>query len=105
MSRRSSQQNQTAPTLFPFLAVLICTMGAIIVLLVLVVKRADIQANQSEQTVSAEEIAEQKQQLVDKLEFSKNNIQLLGSLRPQLKERLESEKALYGHLTRSEERR
>lgn len=99
MSRRSSQQNQTAPTLFPFLAVLICTMGAIIVLLVLVVKRADIQANQSEQTVSAEEIAEQKQQLVDKLEFSKNNIQLLGSLRPQLKERLESEKALYGHLT------
>lgn len=99
MSRRSSQQNQTAPTLFPFLAVLICTMGAIIVLLVLVVKRADIQANQSEQTVSAEEIAEQKQQLVDKLEFSKNNLSLLSSLRPQLKERLESEKALYGHLT------
>lgn len=99
MSRRSSQQNQTAPTLFPFLAVLICTMGAIIVLLVLVVKRADIQANKSEQAVSAEEIAEQKQQLSDKLEFSKNNISMLNSVRPQLKDRLESEKALYGHLT------
>lgn len=99
MSRRSSQQNQTAPTLFPFLAVLICTMGAIIVLLVLVVKRADIQANQSEQTASAEDIAEQKQSLTDKLEFSKNNISLLNGVRPQLKERLESEKSLFGHLT------
>lgn len=99
MSRRSSQQNQTAPTLFPFLAVLICTMGAIIVLLVLVVKRADIQANESEQTASAEEIAEQKQALTDKLEFSKNNIGLLNGVRPQLKERLESEKSLFGHLT------
>lgn len=99
MSRRSSQQNQTAPTLFPFLAVLICTMGAIIVLLVLVVKRADIQANESEQTASAEEIAEQKQALTDKLEFSKNNIGLLNGVRPQLKDRLESEKSLFGHLT------
>lgn len=40
MSRRSRRQSDTTVTLFPFLAVLICTMGSLIVLLVVVVQQA-----------------------------------------------------------------
>lgn len=40
MSRRRHIQKQPAVSLFPFLAVLICTMGALIVLLVVVVQQA-----------------------------------------------------------------
>ncbi len=40
MSRRDGHQSGDAVTLFPFLAVLICTMGSLIVLLVVVVRQA-----------------------------------------------------------------
>ena len=40
MSRRSRRQSDATVTLFPFLAVLICTMGSLIVLLVVVVQQA-----------------------------------------------------------------
>ena len=46
VSRRRRRGMETpAVQLFPFLAVLICTFGVLIVLLVLVVKRADVKAN------------------------------------------------------------
>ncbi|MEC9091299.1 MAG: hypothetical protein VX438_01245 [Planctomycetota bacterium] len=97
MSRRIFKRNQTAASLFPFLAVLICTMGAIIVLLVLVVKRADIQADQA--TAAYEEaIAEQTAERQDSLERQENQVAILASLRPDLKKRLQAEKTLFGHL-------
>ena len=40
MSRRAGRQSDVSVTLFPFLAVLICTMGSLIVLLVVVVQQA-----------------------------------------------------------------
>ena len=44
MRRRSTRKQETRVALFPFLAVLVCTMGALIVLLVLVVQQARVQA-------------------------------------------------------------
>ena len=44
MSRKTARQ-QVGVALFPFLAVLICTMGALIVLLVLLVQQARVDAS------------------------------------------------------------
>ncbi len=44
MRRRQFRKNALSVSLFPFLAVLICTMGALIVLLVMVVQQARVQA-------------------------------------------------------------
>ena len=44
MRRRAYRKPETRVALFPFLAVLVCTMGALIVLLVLVVQQARVQA-------------------------------------------------------------
>ena len=44
MRRRRSAQTTLTPSLFPFLAVLICTMGALIALLVLGVQQAHVHA-------------------------------------------------------------
>ena len=44
MRRRANRKPETRVALFPFLAVLVCTMGALIVLLVLVVQQARVQA-------------------------------------------------------------
>lgn len=98
MSRRSKRKHQTSPSLFPFLAVLICTMGAIIVLLVLVVKRADVQADAATQT-NQEELADKKEQLNDQLELETGQVDTLKELRPDLKDRLEIEKTAFGHLS------
>lgn len=44
MTRRRFRKQAVTPSLFPFLAVLVCTMGALIVLLVLVVQQARVYA-------------------------------------------------------------
>ncbi len=44
MTRRASQRQNLSISLFPFLAVLICTMGVIIVMLVIVVRQASARA-------------------------------------------------------------
>ena len=48
MSRRATGKTEVAVTLFPFLAVLICTMGSLIVLLVVVVQQAKSQGAKAE---------------------------------------------------------
>lgn len=97
MSRRKRKDRQASPSLFPFLAVLICTMGAIIVLLVLVVKNADVQADVASQT-HRDEVEQKKTDLRDRLEVERDLVDSLKELRPELKERLEDSKALVGHL-------
>ena len=42
MSRLRKNLNQPSVSLFPFLAVLICTLGVLIVMLVLAVKSAEV---------------------------------------------------------------
>ena len=65
MRRRRSAQTTLKPSLFPFLAVLICTMGALIALLVLGVQQAHVHAEvvvqqQQSRTKEQEEKEEQE---------------------------------------------
>jgi len=54
MTRRRFRKQAVSPSLFPFLAVLVCTMGALIVLLVLVVQQARVNASDiAQQRVAA----------------------------------------------------
>ena len=46
MRRARSRRNSAAVSLFPFLAVLICTMGSLILLLVIVVQQARVEADE-----------------------------------------------------------
>lgn len=62
MSRERKRDNST-PSLFPFLAVLLCTMGALVLLLVLIVSRAQATAEQVV-TEKKERVAEVESQLV-----------------------------------------
>lgn len=63
MTRRRFRKQAVSPSLFPFLAVLVCTMGALIVLLVLVVQQARVYA-----TSVAEERAENESALDEELQ-------------------------------------
>ncbi len=69
MNRVASADNSDAMSLFPFLAVLLCTMGALIVLLVVVAHQSRLQASQeaampppeaSVATSAADQIDEEK---------------------------------------------
>lgn len=63
MSRASRQRDSLSPSLFPFLAVLLCTMGALVLILLLVVSGAQ---------ASALQIAEQSAQQVEEVESQLN---------------------------------
>jgi biopolymer transport protein ExbD len=52
MTRKRARTVTQQVSLFPFLAVLICTMGVLIVLLVLVAKQADRNASEARETAS-----------------------------------------------------
>ncbi len=76
MKRHRFRKPATQMSLFPFLAVLICTMGVLIVLLVLLVQQAQLDANAEiarkaetdEQSKQIETAAEDAQWLFDQLE-------------------------------------
>lgn len=61
MSRVSRQRDSLAPSLFPFLAVLLCTMGALVLILMLVVSGAQASALHfaEQSTQQAEEVESQ----------------------------------------------
>ncbi len=59
MSRSGRQRDDVSPSLFPFLAVLLCTMGALVLILMLIVSGAQ---------ASARQIAEQSVQQVEEVE-------------------------------------
>jgi hypothetical protein len=58
--RRRKRRNDVTPTMFPFLAVLICTMGALIALLVIGVQQARVHANHLVDQRSEEQLAKQE---------------------------------------------
>ena len=75
MRSRKKRSSEADVTLFPFLAVLICTMGALIVLLVVVVQQArsqaeDIATNKAEAVrKEIEEQAKQRAELVSEMQL------------------------------------
>ena len=63
MSRRRRIRSAAAMSLFPFLAVLICTMGSLIVLLVLLVQQARVYASDTTKPVPSEKQQAEQQKL------------------------------------------
>ncbi|QEG23933.1 hypothetical protein [Mariniblastus fucicola] len=111
MRRRRPKSTQPGVSLFPFLAVLICTLGVLIVLLVLAVKSASIKqadhANaiaESAAETQAELTAkrEQQRQLIDKLEddIDRSILEAEGfeEMRPEARRELTSARDYRAHL-------
>lgn len=100
MKRRRIKRKSLGVSLFPFLAVLICTLGVLIILLVLAVRSADVRA-QKDQTTAADTEQQQRAEL-SKLEFE-NDLRLVAiegmtSVRPDILEKLSGAREHRGHL-------
>lgn len=96
MRRRRRSRSVLAVSLFPFLAVLICTLGVLIVLLVLAVKVADSNAT----TARSEAAEERNSQLNEvQLQLEERQIQIDGlkQVRPEALERLEEARSTRSH--------
>ena len=102
MRRPGRQVTQPGVSLFPFLAVLICTLGVLIVLLVLAVQSANVTA-----TGKQEEAAEQNRntesqiaKLQSDVEFEKDIAESLKEIRPDVSKRLSQVREYRAHLER-----
>jgi hypothetical protein len=89
MSGRNGRRETLSPSLFPFLAVLLCTVGALIVILVLSVFRAKAAARQ---------VVESQQQRLDEevgtLEVVAGELE---GRRQKLQEAIDQQRALLAH--------
>ncbi len=97
MRRRRKTRETLSVSLFPFLAVLICTLGVLIVLLVLAVKAADVNAAEAH----SQELEDQKaevRELVFQYETRMIQIDGLKQVRPEAVERLHAARNHRGHL-------
>ena len=103
MRRKKSRLQSQTVSLFPFLAVLICTFGVLIILLVIVVKAADVQAENVRQQ---QEQNHQKQiaTIQDDLELQKIRVEGIRSIRPELVNKLKAEKTQRAHIQADIER-
>ncbi len=84
-------------SLFPFLAVLVCTMGALIVLLVIVVRQAAWHAQRARQSV-AEHHAAQQEELQQQQEEEKWRTDVLLQQRQEQTQRLADRRLELGYL-------
>ena len=97
MRRRRKKRNPLSVSLFPFLAVLICTFGVLIVMLVMAVKSADDQATMAQSENDAEKLA-RIAELQDELGLRELQIQGMESVRPDAVERLNQSRANRSYL-------
>jgi hypothetical protein len=84
-------------SLFPFLAVLLCMMGSLLVLLIIVSQRAQATALEEQAANKPLEQA-QDQQLADQLEKLKTHIGTLQQARSKLSNRMASDRQVLSHL-------
>jgi hypothetical protein len=94
----NARREQVGVSLFPFLAVLICTMGALIVLLVLLVQQASVDAS----TIAVGNIGggddAQQRQLRERLEEAQWRRELLERSRTEKVDELAQSRARLAHL-------
>ncbi|MCH2180543.1 MAG: hypothetical protein MK108_00930 [Mariniblastus sp.] len=96
--RRSGRRRETLEvSLFPFLAVLICTFGVLFILLVLAVKVADQSAQQANQA-DLEQIEKRVDELNGQLDLELVRSEGLSEVRPELVERLQNVRHIRSHL-------
>ena len=107
MSKRTTSENSDAVSLFPFLAVLLCTMGALLVLLVVMAQRVG-KYGADHETASvavpaggvapAGGFSEEAATLVQKLVAIRQYEQEIEKVRQQAEQQLQSEQARLSHL-------
>ena len=98
--RTRRANNAYAVTLFPFLAVLICTMGVLVALLFVAVHAAG-QSAQNETNEVHEQQAEKLKELQYAIEENEFRIEGLADFRPDVVERLKVERERRAHLQTS----
>ncbi len=97
MRRRNKESATSSVSLFPFLAVLICTMGVMIILLVVASKAAEVHQQKSNALI-ARECDEKHEGLDFELQSQELKIQVLIGSRPQLLARLEQARLRRSHV-------
>jgi hypothetical protein len=99
MRRRPGRRSVVSLSLFPFLAVLVCTMGALIVLLVVVVQQARVHADTVEAALRADqETATQREALVMELEDQAWRSEVLEEQRREIQAQLAAKRLELAHL-------
>ena len=104
--RRRAANSSIQFSLFPFLAVLLCTMGSLIVLLLVLVQQARVEANEQLDTpstpvmegLSAEELEQQRREDEEHLHQLAEMEGKLGELRTALQEELQTSQMQLSHL-------
>jgi hypothetical protein len=100
MRRESRRKNAVGVSLFPFLAVLICTMGALIVLLVLMVQQARVLASavQDDEAAVVQQSATNEAELRQQLADYDWRREVLETQRTELTEQLSRQRLELSHL-------
>jgi hypothetical protein len=100
MRRRRFRKPVTSVSLFPFIAVLICTMGALIVLLVLVVQQARVQAHTitAERKGQEQHVQQDRQKLLQDQEDLDWQREILQQQRAELNKLMAEERLRLSHL-------
>lgn len=97
LKKRRMKRNVLSVSLFPFLAVLICTLGVLIVMLVMAAKSADVDAVKR-QTDDDETHLEKIRQLEEKADVQLATIEGLELVRPEALLRLEDSRSNRSHV-------
>ncbi|HEV7221470.1 MAG TPA: hypothetical protein VGN42_02145, partial [Pirellulales bacterium] len=96
MKRRGQPQSGAAGvSLFPFLAVLLCTMGALIVVLVVIARQARLQLAEGDAVGAPSPVREELEAQQADLQW---RIEVLGESRSRTREQLEGQRAELSHL-------
>lgn len=96
-TRERKKREPVSVSLFPFLAVLICTLGVLIVMLVMAAKSADVDSKTKR--ASANQSAQEKvNQLQLALDLQQAQAEGLDRIRPEIVERLQAAQASRSHL-------
>ena len=97
-SNRRGRQATAGVSLFPFLAVLICTMGALILLLVILARQAQVQAARATAAQRAAQAAAEQQDLQAAREDVQWRLEQLRDSREQTEAQLEEARLELGHI-------
>lgn len=98
MKRSSPRpQDDGKISLFPFLAVLLCMMGSLLVLLIIVSQRAQATALEEQAAQNATSPAEEKQ-AAEQAEKLKSHVAVLRDAREKLAQRMSSDRQVLSHL-------
>ena len=97
MRRVRRRREHVSVSLFPFLAVLICTLGVLIVMLVMAVQNADVEARKESES-KQEKDRERIEELQAKLDSQQVLIDGLNMVRPEVTSRLAQTRDKRGYL-------